>query len=332
MTLREAVLKALKEKNGDWISGEALSNHLNVSRTTIWKQVKTLLDAGYVIESSPKKGYRIIAPADLLSPEEVLPGLETKLFGQSSFIYYQETDSTNKRARALAAEGYPEGTIVVAEKQIEGKGRRGRSWYSPIKQGIYLSLIIRPIIPLKQISRVSLLAAVAVSEALEEELNLKPQIKWPNDILINNRKIAGILSEAITDMDSIEYIVIGIGININNPPEEFPDDFRTPPTSALGETQTPVSRIDLLRRLLLSFENHYTLLQKGDFTHTLEKAKSLSLVIGKEVRLDEKDMIISGLAFDIDDNGFLLVKDQSGTIHTVMSGEISVLPGSPENN
>lgn len=328
MVLRKVVLTALKERNGKWVSGEALSMILNVSRTTVWKQVKTLLDEGYEVESSPKKGYRICAPVDLLSAEEVCPGLLTEVFGQKNYFYYREIDSTNKRARTLAAEGYPEGTLIVAEKQTDGRGRRGRNWYSPSNQGIYVSVILRPVFPLKQISRVSLLAAVAVAETLEEELNLQPRIKWPNDILINNRKIAGILSEAVTDMDSIEYIVIGIGLNINNPPEEFPADLRTPATSALAENDHPGSRVKVLRRLLLSLEKHYNLLQSGNFTQTLEIARRLSLVIGQEVRLDEVNTVITGLAIDIDDSGFLLVKDQTGTIHTIMSGEISVLPSS----
>ena len=328
MALRKAVLTALKERNGEWVSGEALSKILNVSRTTIWKQVKTLLAEGYEVEASPKKGYRISAVADLLSCEEVRPGLLTEIFGQKEYFYYREIDSTNKRARTLATEGYPEGTVVVAEKQTDGRGRRGRNWYSPSNQGIYVSIILRPVFPLKQLSRVSLLTAVAVAEALEQELNLQPSIKWPNDILIDGKKIAGILSEAVTDMDSIEYIVIGIGLNINNPPQDFPADLRTPATSALAENDHPGSRIKVLRRLLLSLEKHYNLLQSGDFAHTLEIARRLSLVIGQEVRLEESNIFISGLAIDIDDSGFLLVQDQTGSIHTIMSGEINVLPSS----
>lgn len=326
MTHRKTVLDALKAQKGGWISGEALGNSLGVSRTTIWKQVKALIDTGYILESSPKKGYRLIAPADLLSAEEVVPGLKTKLLGQKDYFYYQETDSTNIQARALANKGYPEGTIVVAEQQTEGKGRRGRNWYSPLGQGIYLSLILRPVFPLKEISKVSLLTAVALAEALEDEFGLQPRIKWPNDVLVKGRKIAGILSEAITDMASIEYIVIGIGVNINNYLEEFPADLRTPATSVAAEGKVSASRIRLLQKLLLSLENHYNLLQEGNFAPTLEKARYLSLVIGQEVSLEERDGFISGLAVGIDENGFLLVQDQDGNIHTVMSGEIDIIP------
>jgi BirA family biotin operon repressor/biotin-[acetyl-CoA-carboxylase] ligase len=329
MTLREAVLKALKEQNGQWFSGEALSEILKVSRTTVWKQIKTLQAEGYEVDSSPKKGYRLSSPPDLLSPGEVCPGLTTEVLGRKHYFYYQEIDSTNNRARDLASTGYPEGTIVVAEMQTAGRGRRGRSWYSPAIKGIYLSVILRPVLPLNEISRVSLVTAVAVAETLAAELNLQPLIKWPNDILINNRKIAGILSEAVTDMDGVEYIVTGIGININNQIQDFPNDFHTTATSALAENDRPGSRAKVLQGLLARLEDHYYQLLDGNFAPTLEKAKSLSMVIGQELRLDTINGFIVGQAIDIDDNGFLIVRDQSGTIHTIMSGEISILPPSP---
>lgn len=325
MALRESVLKALKAGNGEWVSGETLSQTLNVSRTAVWKQVQNLSTEGYIIESSPKKGYRISNPVDLLSPEEVKPGLLTEVFGQDNYFYYRQTDSTNKRARALANDGYPEGTVIVAEEQTDGRGRRGRSWYSPSNQGIYMSIILRPAFPLRQISRLSLLAGVASAEALKDELGLQPSIKWPNDILINGRKITGILSEAVTDMDSIEYIVLGIGININNLPQEFPEDFRTPPTSVLAENGQPGSRVKLLRKLLLSLERQYNFLEDDNFTPILEKARRLSMTLGQKVYFDEGSEVISGEAIDLDDKGYLLVRDYKGTIHTVMSGEISLL-------
>lgn len=324
MTLRDAVLTALKEGQGEWVSGEALSESLRVSRTAVWKQVKTLLAEGYEIESSPKKGYRIRAAADLLSPEEVCPGLATEVFGRKDYFYYREIDSTNNRARALASEGYPEGTIVAAEMQTAGRGRRGRSWYSPARQGIYVSIILRPELPLKELSRISLVAAAAVAETLESELNLNPGIKWPNDVLVDNRKISGILSEAVTDMDGVEYIVVGIGLNINNEIEDFPQDLRTAPTSARALIAGTVSRVVVLQGLLEHLEYYYRQLTTGNFSAALDKARSLSMVIGREVRLDTVNGFIAGTAFDIDDNGFLLVRDGEGAVHTIMSGEISI--------
>ncbi len=332
MTLREAVLLALKEKKGEWLSGEVLSESLNVSRTTVWKQIKTLLAEGYEVDSSPKKGYRLSCPPDILSPAEVCPGLTSEVFGRKDYFYYQEIDSTNNRARALASMGYPEGTLVVAEMQTAGRGRRGRSWYSPISQGVYMSVILRPVLPLKEIFRISLLTAVTVAETLEEELSLPARIKWPSDILINNKKIAGILSEAVTDMDGIEYIVIGIGLNINNQLQDFPNDFRNTVTSASAEDQRPGSRVKVLQGLLARLESHYFGLLAGGFASILEKGKSMSAVIGKEIRLDTINGFLVGQAIDIDDDGFLLLRDQSGIIHTIFSGEITILPSSSSHS
>jgi len=168
--------------------------------------------------------------------------------------------------------------------------------------------------------------AVALAETLQEELGLPARIKWPNDILINKRKIAGILSEAITDMDRIEYIVIGIGLNINNPESDFPDDFRTNPTSILAEKKQSVSRVKIMQSLLAKLEHHYFMLQKGDFTETLATGKKLSMVIGQMVSLETSQGLVTGRAVDIDEDGFLLVDDGSGVQHTVISGEIDVLP------
>lgn len=325
MTTREAVLQALKEKDGEWLSGEMLSESLKVSRTTVWNQIKALLAEGYKVESSPKKGYRLSSPPDILSPAEVCPGLTCRVFGRKDYLYYQEIDSTNSQARALASKGYPEGTLVVADMQTAGRGRRGRSWFSPGSQGIYMSLILRPVLPLKEISRISLLIAVAAAETLEDELALPARIKWPNDILINNKKIAGILSEVVTDMDGIEYIVVGIGLNINNRLQDFPSDLRTPPTSAMVEDQRSVSRVKVLQGLLKRLENRYFDLLAGNFADTLEKGKRLSMAIGQELKLDTINGVLVGQAVDIDDHGFLLLRDQSGNIHTLMSGEITIL-------
>ena len=262
--------------------------------------------------------------ADILSAEEVKPGLGTKVFGQEHYIYCRKIDSTNKYARTMAEEGYPEGTLVIAEEQTAGKGRRGREWYSPFSRGIYMSIILRPDLSMHQIPRLSLLTAAALAEVLEEA-GLKPGIKWPNDVLINGKKIAGILAEVITGRDGIEFIVLGIGININNPSHEFPDDLRTPPTSVMTELGIPGSRVELLQKLLLSLEQHYELLLTDDFTSILEKARRLSTVLGQKVQFDENGANLAGIALDLDENGFLLVRDEKGKIHTVVSGEIDFL-------
>ncbi|MGE5544022.1 MAG: biotin--[acetyl-CoA-carboxylase] ligase, partial [Bacillota bacterium] len=191
------------------------------------------------------------------------------------------------------------------------------------RHGIYLSVVLRPQLPVREVPRVSLVIAVAVAETLEAEFQLPARIKWPNDILINNRKIAGILSEVVTNpQQGIDYIVAGIGLNINNPLQDFPGDLRTDPTSVMAEKEIPVSRVKVLQNLLMRLENRYYQLLEGDFNGILKKGKSLSMVLGREVKFDSPGGLIAGWAVDIDDNGFLLVKDKYGKVHTVMSGEV----------
>ena len=325
MTLRQAILNTLKESPSAWVSGEALSEKLNVSRTTVWKHIRHLLDEGYAIESAPKRGYRMTGTPDLLSPDEVQPALATELFGRQDYFYFREIDSTNNYARNAAQQGAPEGTVVVAETQTAGRGRRGRTWFSPAAQGIYMSIILRPVMPLPQLARIPLMAAVALAETLRAMPGLDARIKWPNDILIHNKKIAGILSEAVADMDGIDYVVVGFGLNINNDPGEFPLDLRMPATSVQAEHNRPLSRVGLLQNLLHNLELRYKQLLAGDFDLILNQARDLSLVIGQDVRLETSEGSVIGRAIDLDQDGYLLVAAPDGSVQTVMSGEIEVV-------
>ncbi len=321
MSFPKDVLQVLSDNQGRWITETELCESLKASAETVRDLVQVLQESGYQVESCPERGYRLVYQ-DLLTPEAVTPGLTTRVFGRRDYFYYREIDSTNNRALELAAEGYPEGTVVVAETQTAGRGRRGRSWYSPPRHGIYVSVIFRPQLPMREVPRLSLVIGVAVAETLETSFHLPARIKWPNDILINNRKVAGVLSEVVTGTQGIDYIVTGIGLNINNPLQDFPDDLRTAPTSIMAEMEITVSRVRVLQQLLMHLENRYYQLLEGDFNGILNKGKILSTVLGKEVEYDTRDGLAVGQAVDIDDNGFLLVKDKSGKIHTVTSGEV----------
>lgn len=332
MMLREAVLAALKQKQGHWVSGETLSQELEVSRTTIWKHVKSLQAEGYTVETSPKKGYRLTFIPDILSAIEVQSGLNTSLFGREHYFYFTEIESTNNYAKKLANRNYPEGTIVVAECQTAGRGRRGRAWFSQPGKGIYVSMILRPSLPLNQLSRVTPSIAVAVADTLGNQLGLKPGIKWPNDIQINGLKIAGILTEAATDMDGIEYIIVGIGLNVNYQLADFPEEFRQTATSARIELKHTVPRLPLLQELLLRVEQRYQQMLTGGFAAIMEEFRRRSTVIGKDIQLDGSQGVTSGRAIDIDNSGFLMVRDAEGNIHHVMSGEVLVKETPEEQN
>ena len=321
MSLPKGVLRVLYDNQGRWVTETSLCEVLRVPAETIRELVQGLQNEGYQVQNLPDKGYRLVF-RDFLLPEEVSRGLMSHVFGCRGYFYYREIDSTNKRALELAADGYPEGTVVVAETQTAGRGRRGRTWHSPPHYGIYLSVILRPKLPVREVPRVSMVIGVAVAETLEVEFNLPARIKWPNDILINNRKVAGILSEVVTSSEGVDCIVTGIGLNINNPLQDFPGDLRTDPTSVRAENEIPVSRVRVLQNLLMRLENRYFQLLGGDFSGILNKGKSLSMVLGQEVKYDMPGGLDVGQAVDIDDNGFLLVKDKSGKIHTVTSGEV----------
>lgn len=323
--MQKDLLRVLYDNQDEWVTETLLCGIFQVPAETIRNLVQGLRDEGYEVDISPDKGYRLLY-RDFPLPEEVGRGLMSNVFGHRGYFYYQEVDSTNNRALELAADGYPEGTIVVAETQTAGRGRRGRTWHSPARHGIYLSVILRPELPVNEVPRVSLVVGVVVAETLEAEFQLPARIKWPNDILINNRKIAGILCEVVTSHQGVEYIVTGIGLNVNNPLENFPSDLRTDPTSVMAERETPVSRVKFMQSLLMRLENRYYQLLEGDFDGILKKGKELSMVLGQAVTFDTPEGLLAGQAVDIDDNGFLLVKDKSGKVHTVMSGEVYLPP------
>ena len=216
MSTKDELLKYLKHSGDTWISGETLASALAISRTAIWKHIKALQEDGYQIESSTNRGYTLKAIPDRLLPAEIREGLKTIRFARKNIDYYRETDSTNVRARMLAHEGAPEGTLVVAETQTQGRGRRGRTWFSPPGCGIYMSIILRPLVQPHEAPQLTLLTAVAMVETLLGFVDLPFTIKWPNDILIHGKKISGILTEMAMEMDRVDYVVVGLGLNVSN--------------------------------------------------------------------------------------------------------------------
>ncbi|NPU84189.1 MAG: biotin--[acetyl-CoA-carboxylase] ligase [Syntrophaceae bacterium] len=324
---RELLLLHLKQGRGAWVSGQFLSERMAMTRSAVWKQIGALKADGYVIESSTRKGYRLIGVPDLLRIEEVRDGLRTRVLGRTEARHYRETDSTNSRARELAAGGAPEGTLVVAEEQSSGRGRRERTWFSPPFLGIYASLVLRPSIPPGEAPRMAILAAVAVADALRSETGLPVTIKWPNDILAGGRKIAGILMELATDMGAVDYLVIGTGINVNVPAGVFPREIRPLATSVLVETGKPFPRVRLLRRCLESFESCCDLFAAEGFSPLLARWKSMSSMIGKPVVVHVPGRDLAGIVADIDENGFLLLRDDGGRDHRIFSGDVTLPTG-----
>ncbi|MGZ3568369.1 MAG: biotin--[acetyl-CoA-carboxylase] ligase, partial [Thermodesulfobacteriota bacterium] len=231
----DEILKLLRESPSDFLSGEKISRRLKVSRTAVWKRIQRLRTLGYEIEASTRAGYRLIRSADLLTPSEIKPILNTKWIGKR-IHYFQALDSTNSKAYELALSGAEEGEVIIAESQEKGKGRLGRQWFSPPFLNVYVSLILRPKIPPHQASLVTLMAAVATADAIRNFSGLIPLIKWPNDILVGDRKVAGLLNEIHSEVDQIHFVILGIGINLNVDEEMFSKEIRKVATSLKIET------------------------------------------------------------------------------------------------
>ncbi|WP_010293175.1 biotin--[acetyl-CoA-carboxylase] ligase [Clostridium senegalense] len=321
--MKEKILKALKENPDKFLSGEMLSKELGITRAAIWKHINSLKAEGYEIDSVSKKGYKLIDVPDLLTKDEILPRLNTKYIGKT-YVYYSKIDSTNKKAKELATDGFEEGTIVISEEQSLGRGRLGRVWYSPKGKGIWVSIILKPDIPTMMAPRITLIGAAAVHSALEE-FGIKSEIKWPNDIILNNKKVCGILTEMSGEMEKLNYIVMGIGINVNTEENELENELNKIATSLKIECKKEICRKQLLCSLLNHFEGFYDDFKEyGTLENVINICKKNSILIGKEVKIISYGKEVAAKVIDIEDDGELIVKYDDGTVGKVLSGEVSV--------
>ena len=313
---REKILDFLKRKQ-DYVSGDLIAGRLEVSRQALWKHIQELKDSGYDIVAVPHLGYKLISCPDRLFPYEISSYLDTRVIGKKIY-YFEALASTMDSAMDLAMKGAPEGTLVVAETQTRGKGRLGRAWFSPKYKGIYLSLILKPDILPNQASVLTLLSAVAACEAIKEVCRQDAQIKWPNDIFLNNKKIGGILTEMAAETDRVSFVVIGIGLNVNNDKKSLISGA----SSLKEEIGEPVSRLQLLQEFLRRIEINYSLFRKKETAHILEKWRQNSLTLGRRVKVYAHKEYLEGEAQDVDVDGGLLVRVDSGITKKVMAGDV----------
>ncbi len=318
--MRELILKTLQQERH--ISGEELGKRLNVSRTAVWKHINELRNRGYKIDSSPKSGYSFIKSTHLLLPEEIGLGLNTQIMGKH-IVHYDEVSSTQDIAAELARGGAAEGTLVIAEMQTKGRGRKGRSWVSLPEGGIYLSLILRPNLMPPQIVQIPLIAGLALTKAIKDIVPLQPMIKWPNDIIIGKKKVGGILTEMSCEIDGVNYIVLGIGINVNMPASLLVEQTAGIATSLAAEYGEYISRAKLVQCFLSEFETIYTKFLASGFSLVRDEWKVLNNTIGSWVKVSDGGEEIEGEALDIDNDGFLLVRKESGDVSRIISGDVS---------
>lgn len=319
--MKGEILKLLKETDG-YVSGQELCRRFGVSRTAVWKVINQLKEEGYEIEAVRNRGYALKGAGDVLSEAELLSCLKTEWAGGRT-VYFDATDSTNIQARRLAEAHAPHGTLVVSDRQDGGKGRRGRSWASPSGVGIWMSLILRPEIAPSSASMLTLAAALAVREGIREETGLSPLIKWPNDLVLNGMKICGILTEMSTELMEIQYVITGIGINVNQ--REFPPEIRDTATSLSLEAGRSFRRSSLIAAILKAFEKDYAaFLKTGDLSLLLEEYNACLVNRGKEVCILDPSGEYRAVAEGIDESGSLLVTLPDGTRREIISGEVSV--------
>ncbi len=320
--MRDSILKAL-QKQGH-VSGEQLGQRFNISRTAVWKHVKELRRIGYEIDSSPRTGYSFIKSPDLVIPEEILHGLHTSIIGRR-ILYREEVASTQDEAGEAARTGIEEGAVVISERQTRGRGRKGRLWASPPREGVYFSAILRPNLRPSQIIQVPLIAGVAVCKGIRKVTPLEPRIKWPNDITIGGKKVAGILAEMSCDIDTVDHIIVGIGVNVNTQCSELPEPAREIATSLAERCGEYVSRVRLVQSILTEFDALYTTFVASGFNALREEWKALDNTIGFWVKVSDVNEEMKGRALDIDGEGFLLVRKENGDVKRIISGDVSLI-------
>ncbi|WP_066294355.1 biotin--[acetyl-CoA-carboxylase] ligase [Bacillus sp. FJAT-29937] len=321
--LRKKLLDAFTLNEDEYLSGQYLADLLGCSRTAVWKHIEEMRRDGFELEAVRKKGYRITRVPERITADEIRLGLLTKFIGKN--IHYEESvDSTQKIAHRLANEDAPEGTVIIAEEQLLGRGRMDRRWHSPKYTGIWMSVILRPNLPPPKAPQLTLITAVAVVQAIEELTDLSPQIKWPNDILINGKKVTGILTELQADADRITSIIIGIGINVNQQKEDYPEELHTIATSLSIESGKKLQRAELVKILLSKLENLYTLyLDKGFYPIKL-LWESYAISIGKVITARTITGSIQGKALGITEDGVLMIEDEMGKVHHIYSADIEL--------
>ncbi|MFQ9310970.1 MAG: biotin--[acetyl-CoA-carboxylase] ligase [Paraclostridium sordellii] len=318
--MREKVINILLNGELEFISGEEISKRLGISRTAVWKHINALKEQGYEIESVNRKGYRLKeSPNDILSKENIVHELNTDFIGRE-IVHFESIDSTNNYAKNVANEKV-DGTVIISEEQLGGRGRLGKKWHSRKYDGIWMSIILKPDISPMDAPFITLIAGASIVKALDN-LGIKSTIKWPNDIILNNKKVCGILTELSAEIERVNYIVLGIGINVKT--LDFPEDIKNIATSIKKESYE-ASRVDIIRNILEEFEKNYIdYTVNGDKSKTLDICRKFSAIINKEIYIiknNEKEIV---KCIDINSDGNLIIQDKEGNKKEIVSGEVSI--------
>jgi BirA family biotin operon repressor/biotin-[acetyl-CoA-carboxylase] ligase len=306
------------------LSGEELARRLGCSRAAVWKHIASLRRAGYRIEPSHARGYTLLGSPDRLGPAELVPRLTGRW---RDVVWRAELDSTQRLARERARAGAPEGTIVIAEAQTAGRGRLGRSWHSPPGTNLYCTVLVRPPRPPAVVPQLALVAGVAVADAVRETIARAPSIKWPNDVLVDGRKVAGILTEMEGEAERVTFVLIGIGVNVNLKAAAFPEELAQTATSLRVASGAAVDRMAFAARLLAALEARYGQFLAGGFAAIRPAFEATAFLTGREVRVSGADAALRGRVSGVDDDGALLLVTDTGGTTRVLAGEVTLRAG-----
>lgn len=318
---REKILRLFRARNSDYLSGEELSQELGISRTAVWKHIRALRALGYQIDAVTSKGYRLLSGPVELVADEIRSRLSTRVIGRE-ILCHEQLASTNLAAMELGEAGAAEGLVVIAEQQTAGKGRLGRRWESPAGVNLYLSILLRPAMPPWEVPRLTFLSAVAAARALQDVTGLKVEVKWPNDLLVNGKKIAGLLNEMSAESDAVHHVVLGLGLNINMTADQFPSELRYPATSVWLEKGALTSRLDVVVALLEHFDRLYDEFLRCGMEPVRQAWQELFAMLGKAVRVESGPASLEGVVAGIDEEGALLLQLPDGTIEKVLAGDV----------
>lgn len=316
------ILAFLKQGNSDHISSKVLAESFSITRQSVYEAIAYLRGCGYKIDANRREGYKLIATPDLLLPMEIAAGLKCRTFARKIYSY-QSIGSTNTVAQELAKAGLPEGTLVVADKQTKGRGRLGRTWHSPSGVGLYFTLILRPNLSPDKIAGFSLVAGLAIVRAINDVSGIEARTKWPNDVLYKSKKLAGVLVELAAELDKINFMVVGCGINVNHRKKDFPLSLQRKSTSLRLINKESISRVALLQNVLTQFESLYDNFCKHGFKYLRNELLEYSALINKRVSLSVGRTRITGKVMGFDDVGRLLIKNKKGLM-SYSAGEVTL--------
>jgi len=325
MTTDAQILSALRGAGDGTVSGAELSQRLGISRAAVWARIEELRALGYDIEASPHRGYRLLNSPDLLHADDLLARLgRTKVIGRDIRVF-QETTSTNDVIEKLARDGVKEGVAVFAEAQTKGRGRLGRQWISPARRGLWFSVLLRPELRPQEVTQLTIVAATALVRAIQSETGLKPEIKWPNDILIRGKKVAGVLTELSAELDRVKQVILGIGVDVNLDAAEFPPDVRPLATSLKIESGGAVSRPALAAALLRELDADYARIGAGEFAAVADEWQVNCATLGREVVIGQGDRRLRGRAEALGEDGALLLRTEHGHLERVIGGDVTLV-------